>query len=76
MELPPFADQVRIGDLPLEPGASMTYLYDFGDNWEFDVQLEAINPPDNKIKKAKILEIHGDAPQQYWSEDDDWDQEE
>lgn len=71
IESPPFADQVRIGDLPLEPGASMTYLYDFGDNWEFHVQLEAIEPPDSKIKKAKILEIHGDAPQQYWSEDDE-----
>lgn len=71
MESPPFADQVRIGDLPLEPGASMTYLYDFGDNWKFNVQLEAIEPPDSKIKKAKILEIHGDAPQQYWSEDDE-----
>ncbi|BAY24592.1 hypothetical protein NIES2100_43870 [Calothrix sp. NIES-2100] len=76
MESPPFADQIRIGDLPLEPGASMTYLYDFGDNWKFNVQLEAIEPSDNKIKKAKILEIHGDAPQQYWSEDDDWDEEE
>ncbi|MDZ8050497.1 MAG: plasmid pRiA4b ORF-3 family protein [Aulosira sp. ZfuVER01] len=76
MESPPFADQVRIGDLALEPGTSMTYLYDFGDNWEFYVQLERIDPPDNKIKKAKILEIHGDAPQQYWSEDDDWDEEE
>ncbi|MBW4616911.1 MAG: plasmid pRiA4b ORF-3 family protein [Desmonostoc vinosum HA7617-LM4] len=71
METPPFANQVKIGDLSLEPGARMTYLYDFGDNWEFDVQLEAINPPDNKIKKAKIIEIHGNAPQQYWSEDDE-----
>ncbi|WP_392532500.1 plasmid pRiA4b ORF-3 family protein [Nostoc sp. C117] len=71
METPPFADQVQIGDLSLEPGAKMIYLYDFGDNWKFDVQLEAINPPDNKIKKPKILEVHGNAPQQYWSEDDE-----
>ncbi|MBD2354618.1 plasmid pRiA4b ORF-3 family protein [Tolypothrix sp. FACHB-123] len=76
MESPPFADQVRIGDLPLEPGTSMIYHYDFGDNWKFNVQLEAIEPADSKIKKAKILEIHGDAPQQYWSEDDDWNEEE
>ncbi|MBD6617215.1 plasmid pRiA4b ORF-3 family protein [Komarekiella sp. 'clone 1'] len=76
IETPPFADQVQIGDLPLEPGSKITYLYDFGDNWEFDVQLEAINPPDNKIKKAKILEIHGNAPQQYWSEDDELDGDE
>jgi Plasmid pRiA4b ORF-3-like protein len=71
LETPPFADQVQIGDLPLEPGTRMTYLYDFGDNWEFDVQLEAINPPDKKIKKTKILEIHGNAPQQYWSENNE-----
>ncbi|MDZ8081197.1 MAG: plasmid pRiA4b ORF-3 family protein [Nostoc sp. DcaGUA01] len=76
METPPFADQVQIGDLSLEPGAKMTYLYDFGDNWEFDVQLEAINSPDNKIKKPKILETHGNAPQQYWNEDDEWDEDE
>ncbi|BAY99508.1 hypothetical protein NIES37_34910 [Tolypothrix tenuis PCC 7101] len=75
-ESPPFADQVRIGDLPLELGTSMTYLYDFGDNWKFHVQLEDIQPTDNKIKKAKILEIHGDAPRQYWSEDDDWNEDE
>jgi hypothetical protein len=76
MEDPPFADQVKIGDLPLEPGGKMTYIYDFGDNWQFDVQLEAINPPDSKIKKAKIVEIHGEAPKQYWSEDDEWDEDE
>ncbi|MDZ8240985.1 MAG: hypothetical protein RMZ69_28145 [Nostoc sp. ChiQUE01a] len=76
METPPFADQVQIGDLSLEPGAKMTYLYDFGDNWEFDVQLEAINSPDNKIKKPKILETHGNAPQQYWNEDDEWNEDE
>ncbi|WP_260446180.1 MULTISPECIES: plasmid pRiA4b ORF-3 family protein [unclassified Nostoc] len=76
METPPFADQVQIGDVSLEPGGKMTYLYDFGDNWKFDVQLEAINPPDNKIKKPKILEVHGNAPQQYWSEDDESDEDE
>ncbi|MEH2387724.1 MAG: plasmid pRiA4b ORF-3 family protein [Nostoc sp.] len=76
METPPFADQVQIGDLSLKPGTKMTYLYDFGDNWKFDVQLEAINPPDNKIKKAKILEVHGNAPQQYWSEDDESEEDE
>jgi Plasmid pRiA4b ORF-3-like protein len=76
LETPPFADQVKIGDLALEPGAKMTYLYDFGDNWKFDVQLEAINPPDSKFKKAKIIEIHGDAPQQYGSEGDGWNEDE
>lgn len=76
METPPFADQVQIDDLSLEPGAKMTYLYDFGDNCKFDVQLEAINQPDNKIKKPKILEVHENAPQQYWIEDNESDKDE
>jgi hypothetical protein len=76
MKTSPSADEVRIGDLCLEPGARMRYLYDFGDNWQFDVQLETINPPDSKVKKPEILEFHGDAPSQYWSEDEEYDEEE
>ncbi len=35
-----WADEFLIGDLPLSPGQSMTFLYDFGDNWMFKIQLE------------------------------------
>lgn len=76
MHEPPFADQVLIGYLSLEPGARMTYVYDFGDNGKFDVQLEEINPSDSKVKKPKILESHGEAPPQYGSEDEEWDEDE
>ncbi|SRR5579883_83811 len=76
MKTSPCADEVRIGDLFLEPGARMTYLYDFGDNWKFDVQLEEINPADSKVKKPTILESHGKAPVQYWNEEEDYDEEE
>ncbi len=34
--------QVKIGSLPLNEGSSMDYLFDFGDCWEFQVQLETI----------------------------------
>jgi hypothetical protein len=56
--------EVRIGELPLEPGQSMSLVYDFGDNWEFDVKLERIEPP-GKIKAPRILERHGKPPRQY-----------
>ncbi len=74
---PPLTTEVRIGDLPLKPGASMVYLYDFGDNWEFDVKLERIDPPDRKVKKPAILETHGESPEQYpnW-DDEEWGEEE
>ncbi|MBW2331546.1 MAG: plasmid pRiA4b ORF-3 family protein, partial [Deltaproteobacteria bacterium] len=68
---PPFTDEVLIGDLALKPGTVITYLFDFGDNWEFDVKLERIDPVDHKMKKPVILQSHGDAPEQYptWDEE-------
>ncbi|MFH7241733.1 MAG: hypothetical protein ACHWZW_02675 [Spirulina sp.] len=39
-----FATEVLIGELPLAVGATMDYLFDFGDCWEFKVELEAIEP--------------------------------
>ncbi|MEW6619031.1 MAG: plasmid pRiA4b ORF-3 family protein [bacterium] len=69
-EEPLLADEVIIGDLDIKPGTTMTYLYDFGDNWKFDVKLERIDPVDPKIKSPIILESHGSPPQQYpiWDE--------
>ena len=65
MDEPPFTTDVQVGDLPLQPGATMTYLYDFGDHWEFDVQLERIDPVDPRLQKPRILETRGRAPKQY-----------
>ncbi|MCK4487201.1 MAG: plasmid pRiA4b ORF-3 family protein [Desulfobacterales bacterium] len=68
---PPFTDEVLIGDLALKPGTVITYLFDFGDMWEFDVKLERIDPLDHKMKKPVILETRGEAPEQYptWDEE-------
>ncbi len=68
----PSTDEVRIGDLPLHEGASMTYIFDFGDWWEFNVQLEKIQTDDSRTNHKAILESHGEAPPQY----PDWDEEE
>lgn len=57
---------VRIGDLPLRIGQTMTYLFDFGDQWEFSVTLERIEQPDAlTTKHAIVLESHGEPPEQY-----------
>jgi Plasmid pRiA4b ORF-3-like protein len=65
MDEGPWADQVRIGTLPLEPGQRMKLVYDFGDNWQFAIKLERIEPPSAKNKTPRILERHGKAPEQY-----------
>lgn len=63
----PWADDVRIGDLPLEVGQAMTYLYDFGDQWEFTVTLERTDPADPSLEAPVTLEEGGDPPEQYRS---------
>jgi hypothetical protein len=68
----PWADQARIGALPLDPGQSMELEYDFGDQWQFDVKLERIEPPTAKSKPARIIERHGKAPRQYPRSDEDY----
>ena len=70
MDEGPWADQVTIGELPMEPGQAMQFHYDFGDDWRFDVKLERIEPPDARIKAPAILEKHGKSPKQY----PDWDE--
>jgi len=61
----PFAADIEIGSLPLAPGQSMTFLFDFGDDWEFNVKLEKIAPPNPKMKKPKLVAKRGAAPEQY-----------
>jgi len=41
----------------------MTLEYDFGDSWQFTIKLEKILPDESKIKKMKITEKKGKAPQ-------------
>ena len=75
LEEPPSTNEVAVGELPLRPGASMEYLFDFGDQWLFDVKLERVDPPDARLRKPKLLEEHGKAPPQYPNleeDEEDW----
>lgn len=60
-----FTDTVRVGDLPLRIGQSLTYLFDFGDQWIFTVTLEDVAPSDSTVTRPVVRESHGKAPQQY-----------
>jgi hypothetical protein len=70
LEEAPSTEEVRVGDLPLTPGDTLTYLFDFGDSWRFKVQLERIDAPDAEIASPAVLESQGEAPEQYptWDE--------
>jgi hypothetical protein len=67
----PWADEVEVGMLGLQPGQAVGLLYDYGDNWEFQLKLERINPAGAEESKPRILESHGKSPEQYRSWDDE-----
>jgi len=70
----PSTDEVCLADLLLKEGDIMTYIFDFGDWWEFDLQLEKIAENDLGADYGAIIESKGEAPAQYpnWDEEDDY----
>ncbi len=72
MDEGPFTDEVQVQEVPLRVGASMTFLFDFGDNWQFSVHLECIDPVDPQLKNPNVLEEKGKAPEQYPTWDEEW----
>jgi len=57
-------DDYSIGELPLPIGRSMTFVFDYGDSWQFDVKLEAVEP-ERRAESPLLLDQHGAAPEQY-----------
>jgi hypothetical protein len=69
LERSPSTDEIKIADLPLEVGSVIEYLFDFGDNWEFQLLLEEVKP-DIRPGYGEIIASQGKAPEQYpdWGE--------
>lgn len=72
-----YSSRIRIGDLPLRMKQHFLYLYDFGDEHRFDVQLIATAPERPRGGHPRIVEKHGRMPSQYpdWDEEDEEDGE-
>ena len=54
-----------IEQLNLSERQSFLYLFDYGDNHEFDVAVLRINPLAPKGKYPRVLDYHGQSPPQY-----------
>ncbi len=59
------AARVKIGDLRLRMKQRFLYLFDYGDEHRFEVQLVATNPDAPKGDYPKVVKKHGQAPPQY-----------
>jgi Plasmid pRiA4b ORF-3-like protein len=52
---------VTLAETLAGPGASMRYTYDFGDDWEHDIVLEKVHPPD-PVPSVSCLAGKGACP--------------
>jgi hypothetical protein len=69
MEDGPWVHEVQVGGLECPLGQPMTFLFDFGDEWEMEIIPEKVDA-DRRIDRWEILEAHGEPPEQYprWEE--------
>ncbi len=62
---PPYTDEVRLGDLPLEEGASLTFRFDSRAEWRFGIEVESIAPADDGPSEVQLLDVTDDTPDQH-----------
>lgn len=65
-----------VGYMPLYKGMTFIFHFDFGDDWEFKIQVEAVPPTESDYPELTVIEKRGTPPEQYpdWEdgyEDDD-----
>ncbi len=50
----------------------MEFLYDFGENWKFQILLEEIKEGSKKPGHPKVIDEYGEPPEQYpdWKNDE------
>jgi pRiA4b ORF-3-like protein len=51
-------------------GAKMQFLFDYGDDWRFQVEVIGMGEKVPRVRYPKVLKTVGEAPPQYPSEDE------
>ena len=60
----------RIVDAFPEVGSKMTFLFDYGDNWQFRVELIGQGIKERGVKYPRVCKTVGQAPEQYPAEEE------
>ena len=71
------ANRVEIRDLNLRLKQRFLYLFDYGDEHRFDVQLIERRPYQAGVRYPRIVESQGENPPQYgtWEDEESWEDE-
>ncbi|MEM0993668.1 MAG: hypothetical protein AAGI49_11590, partial [Bacteroidota bacterium] len=62
---------VDIGEIGLYEGKAFVYVFDFGDNWEFDITVLNISKASKSLQGFELLASVGESPEQYPSYEED-----
>jgi hypothetical protein len=57
--------KIKICQAFTNPGEKMMFLFDYGDGWQFNVELKEIHKGEKEATKPVVLESIGKAPLQY-----------
>jgi hypothetical protein len=61
----PYTPEITVAETELPLKDEMLFTFDYGDNWQFKVRLEAVEDAPCKFKQPKVAESVGKAPDQY-----------
>lgn len=58
-------EKTKIGEVWKKIGDKMTMLFDYGDGWQFAVELSGFSEKQPKTKYPRVLKSVGKTPEQY-----------
>ena len=61
----PFTPEIAVGETDLALKDDMLFTFDYGDHWEFELRLEQIEAGPCRLRRPKVIESAGQAPEQY-----------
>ena len=64
-------EQTQIVEAFPTVGAKMTFLYDYGDNWQFRTEVIGQNRKEPAVRYPRLLKAIAEAPEQYPGTDDE-----
>lgn len=72
-EKPGDVKKTKIGEVPFfqNPRDKMSFLFDFGDDWMFELELRSFQEQEKRIRYPRILKKNGESPKQYEDYDDE-----
>lgn len=63
--------KTKVSQVFMCPVEKMLFLFDYGDEWRFSVELKDIRKSEEKESEPVVLESVGKAPKQYPSSEED-----